>query len=293
MRLLLTGRQGQLGRELERTLRELGSVVATERTTLDLADLAAVGRAVRDAAPEVIVNAAAHTAVDRAEAEEALATRINAEAPAVLAEEAKRIGALLVHYSTDYVFDGGGRTPYTEDDACNPQSAYGRSKLAGERAVLASGCRCLVFRTSWVYSPEGRNFFLTIAGKVRAGQALRIVDDQVGVPTSAAFLARSTAMAIRGTRGGPPPHSLYHLVPAGAVSWHGFACEIAARLAPGAQISPISSSEYPQAAMRPKYSVMDSALARAELGIAVPHWTTLLDECVATYSKAQGYAPSR
>ena len=141
----------------------------------------------------------------------------------------------------------------------------------------------MIFRTSWVYSPQGSNFFLTIAGKVRAGQALRVVDDQVGVPTSAAFLARSTVAAIRRAAGAVPPRPLYHLVPDGTASWHGFACEIASRLAPGAAIAGIRSDEYPQAAARPKYSVLDSTRARVELGLPIPSWTGLLDECVASY----------
>ncbi len=281
MRILLTGRDGQVGWELERALPALGEVVATGRAELDLCDQDAIRRVVREAKPGVIVNAAAHTAVDKAESEEALATRINAEAPGVLAEEAKRLGALLVHYSTDYVFDGTKKSPYREDDPPNPQNAYGRGKLAGEKAILGSGCRCMILRTSWVYAPRGRNFFLTIARKARAGERLRVVDDQVGVPTTAAFLARATVGAIRVACASGIPRQLYHVVPSGETSWCGFARAIVARVAPGTGVSAIGSAEYPQAAKRPANSVLDGALARAELGVPDTPWEVLLDECVS------------
>ncbi len=281
MKILLTGRHGQVGWELERALPALGEVIATGRADLDLFDTTAIRRVMRDAKPDVIVNAAAHTAVDKAESEEGLATRINAEAPGVLAEEAKRLGALLVHYSTDYVFDGAKSSPYREDDPPNPQNAYGRSKLAGEKAILGAGCRCLILRTSWVYAPRGRNFFLTIARKARAGESLRVVDDQVGVPTTAAFLARATVGAIRIACTSGIPRQLYHVVPRGETSWCGFARAIVARVAPGGEVATIRSSEYPQAAKRPANSVLDGTLARAELGVSGTSWEALLDECVS------------
>ena len=281
MRILLTGRDGQVGWELERALPALGEVIATGRTELDLGDAAAIRWVVREAKPDVIVNAAAHTAVDRAESEPELAMRINGEAPGVLAREAKQLGALLVHYSTDYVFDGTKKSPYREDDPPNPQSAYGRSKLAGEKAILGSGCRCMILRTSWVYAPRGRNFFLTIAKKARAGERLRVVDDQVGVPTTAAFLARATVGAIRIACASGIPRQLYHVVPRGETSWCGFARAIVARVAPGGEVAAIRSAEYPQAAKRPANSVLDGTLARAEFGVPDTPWEALLDECVS------------
>src|SRR5690348_7330049 len=214
MRVLLTGRDGQVGWELERTLQALGSVVATDRATLDFADADAVRRTVREAKPQLIVNAAAYTAVDKAESEPELAMRINGVAPGVMAEEAKRLGALLVHYSTDYVFDGTKRSPYTEDDAPNPSSVYGHTKLEGEARIRACGCRHLVLRTSWVYGPRGKNFYLTIARKAAAGERLRVVADQRGVPTTSAFLAAQTAALLRKEASG-----LLNLVPSGETTW--------------------------------------------------------------------------
>ena len=197
MKILLTGRNGQVGWELERALAPLGEVVATDRSTLDLADPDAIRRVVREVKPEIIVNAAAYTAVDKAESEPELAMRINGFAPGVLAEEAKRLGALLVHYSTDYVFDGEKATPYVEEDEPNPINVYGRTKLAGERAIQASGCRHLILRTSWVYGARGKNFLLAILRKARDAQELRVVADQVGAPTSVELVARSTLAALR------------------------------------------------------------------------------------------------
>jgi dTDP-4-dehydrorhamnose reductase len=284
VKILLTGRDGQVGGELGRVLPGLGGaceVLATGRAELDLADHDALRRAVREAKPAVIINAAAYTAVDRAETEPALARRINAEAPGVLAEEAKRLGVLLVHYSTDYVFDGAKSAPWTEDDAPAPLNVYGETKLAGERAVLAAGGRCLILRASWVYAPRGRNFFLTIAAKARAGERLRVVDDQRGVPTSAAFIARATLQALRIATGAGLPRPLYHLAPTGDTTWCGFARAIAARVAPGAEVAAITSADYPQAAKRPANSVLDAAHARRDFGLPEASWESLLDECIA------------
>jgi dTDP-4-dehydrorhamnose reductase len=209
----------------------------------------------------------------------------------VLAEEAKRLGAFLVHYSTDYVFDGEKRTPYGETDLTNPLNEYGRSKLAGEQAILASGCRCLILRASWVYALRGKNFFLTIAKKATAGDVLRVVDDQVGVPTTAAFLARATVAALQENRGQTTIFSrrnrglspVYHVVPDGETSWCGFARAIVARIAPGCEVAAIRSSEYPQAARRPAHAVLDNRLAHAEIGLPPVGWESLLEECVAAY----------
>ena len=271
MKVLLTGRSGQVGFELARVLPPLGEVLSTGRGDLNLADADAIRRAVRAAKPQLIVNAAAYTAVDKAESEPEVAMRINASAPGVLAEEAKRLGAMLVHYSTDYVFDGTKRTGYVEDDAPNPLSVYGRSKLAGERAIRDSGCRHLILRTSWVYGPRGKNFFLTIAGKARAGERLRVVADQRGVPTTSAFLAEKTLALLAKDANG-----LLHLVPAGETTWYDFAREIVQLAASTSEVQPIKTGEFPVAARRPANSVLDNRKAAAILGAPMPDWRTLV-----------------
>ena len=263
MRVLLTGRDGQVGWELERLLAD---VVATDRAALDLRDAGAIARLVREARPEVIVNAAAYTAVDKAESEKELALLVNGVAPGVLAEEAKRLGALLVHYSTDYVFDGSKAGAYAEDDTPAPLNAYGASKLEGEQRIHASGCRHLILRTSWVYAPRGHNFYLTM--RKNAGRPLRVVDDQRGVPTSARFLAENTVTLI-----GKNAQGVLNLVPSGETTWYGFAREI---LGPQADLTPITSAEYPTPARRPANSRLDNARARRLLG-ALPDWRAVLD----------------
>jgi dTDP-4-dehydrorhamnose reductase len=260
VKVLLTGRNGQVGWELERLLEE---VVATDRSTLDLAG-DGISSFVSATKPEVIINAAAYTAVDRAETEKDAAFKVNGIAPGILAEEARRLGALLVHYSTDYVFDGTKQSAYVEEDRTNPVNAYGASKLEGEKRIRASGCRHLILRTSWVYAPRGRNFFLTMKN---AKQPLRVVDDQRGVPTSSRFLAEYTVSLIRKNVEG-----LLHLVPSGETTWYGFARAI---LGEGAAITPIRSSEYPTPARRPANSVLDNRKAAALLG-ALPDWKSVL-----------------
>ena len=271
MRILLTGRNGQVGWELERVLQASGELCATDRTSLDLNDNDAIRRTVRDVKPDVIINAAAYTAVDKAEAERELATQINAVAPGVLGEEAKRLGALLVHYSTDYVFDGNKRSPYTEDDTPNPLSHYARSKLEGERAISASGCRHLILRTSWVYGPRTRNFYRLIADKARANEPMRMVDDQTSVPTPSRFLAQHTAALLQRTVTG-----LLHLVPSGQATRYGFAREVVRALGSISHVEPARSSEFPSAAVRPMYSVLDNRRVAALLRATLPHWKSLL-----------------
>ena len=268
MRVLLTGRSGQLGAELERLL---DGVVATDRATLNLEDNDAIRGRVREVRPQVIVNAAAYTAVDRAESERELSMQVNAVAPGVLAEEAKRAGALLVHYSTDYVFDGGKRSPYTEDDAPNPLSHYARSKLEGERAVAASGCRHLIVRTSWVYGPRATNFYQIIRRKAEAGEPMRMVDDQTSVPTPAAFLALQTRNLIDRKAEG-----LLHLVPSGHATRYEFALEVVKKTASRSRVEPAKSGEFPSAAARPAWSVLDNRRAAALLGGALPEWRELV-----------------
>jgi dTDP-4-dehydrorhamnose reductase len=265
MKILLTGRDGQVGWELERALPALGEVIATDRAGLDIGDAGAIARLVDQIKPGLIVNAAAYTAVDKAETEKEAAMRVNGIAPGILAEEAKRLGALLVHYSTDYVFDGEKQAPYVEEDVPHPLGVYGASKLEGEKRVRAPGCRHLILRTSWVYGPRGRNFFLTMKG---AKQPLRVVDDQRGVPTSSAFLAEHTVALLKKDAGG-----IVHLVPSGETTWYGFARQI---LGDKAAITPIRSSEYQTAARRPANSILDNSKARRMLGRDLPDWRALL-----------------
>jgi len=220
MKILLTGSAGQLGRELKRSLAPLGELIACDRRQLDLADPDALRNALRNLAPTVIVNAAAYTAVDKAETETGLAEAINASAPGLLAEEAKRLGARLIHYSTDYVFDGTKASAYREDDATTPLSAYGRSKRQGELAIAASGARYLVLRTSWVYGLHGANFMKTMLRLGRERDELRVVGDQVGAPTWSRHLADATSHVLARKE---KSDGLYHLAAAGETSWHGYA----------------------------------------------------------------------
>ncbi len=278
MRILLTGRSGQVGWELEHSLAPLGEVIATDRAALDLANADAIGRAVREAKPELIVNAAAYTAVDKAEAQAELAMRINGVAPGVLAEEARRLGALLVHYSTDYVFDGAKRAPYLESDAPNPINLYGRSKLAGEQAIAASGARHLILRSSWVYGLRGRNFLLAILQRAQSGAALRVVDDQIGAPTWCRQIAEATAriVAARTDVGGT-----YNLSAGGETTWCGFARAIVALAGIETVVQPIATADYPTAAERPRYSVLDGARLARDCGISLPDWRDGLSRCMA------------
>jgi dTDP-4-dehydrorhamnose reductase len=271
LKILLTGRHGQVGWELERALPALGEVIPTDRTTLDLADPDAIRRVVRQTQPNVIVNAAAYTAVDKAESELELTTQVNATAPGVLAEEAKRLGALLVHYSTDYVFDGEKRSPYTEDDAPNPLSHYARTKLEGERAVSASGCRHLILRTSWIYGPRAANFYQVILRKAQAGEPMLMVDDQTSVPTPSDFLAETTVALIEKGASG-----LLHLVPSGAATRYEFACQVVQGTRSQRQVTAVSSAHFPSLARRPAYSVLHNRRAAELLGHGLPDWGELL-----------------
>lgn len=284
-RILLTGAQGQVGWELRRTLSPLGEVVAFDRSGLDLADPDRLRTVVREARPTLIVNAAAYTAVDRAEGEESLAARINADAPRVLAEEAQRAGTWLVHYSTDYVFDGSKSGAYMEDDAPNPVNAYGRTKLAGEQAIRAVGGRHLVFRTSWVYANRGGNFLRTMLRLGREREELRIVADQVGAPTWARVIAEATSLcAVQVLPGGGTADAkagIYHLVCGGSTSWHGFASaifETAGAKAP--RLVPIPAADYPTPAQRPANSVLDRSKLERVFGIVPPDWRAALEMCL-------------
>jgi len=272
VRILLTGRTGQVGSALERTLAPLGDVVSLDRAGLDLFDLKSIGKAIEKEKPEVIVNAAAYTAVDRAETEREAAFAVNAAAVGVLAEAAKKLDALLVHFSTDYVFDGNKPAPYLESDAPNPLNVYGQSKLEGERAVTASGCRHLIFRTSWVYGPRGRNFLLSILAAAREKPELRVVDDQRGAPTSSQAIARAVAFVLSNLSSGKVPGGVYHLSAAGQTTWHGFAREILERKGLEVPLVPISSAEFAAAARRPRNSMLDNANISGTFGITLPDW---------------------
>ena len=278
MRILLTGKSGQVGSALSKALAPLGDVIAWDRSQLDLADPDAIRAAVRAAKPRVIVNAAAYTAVDKAEAEEGVAMKINRDGPRTLAEEAAKGGALLVHFSTDYVFDGEKRAPYTENDVPRPLNAYGRSKLGGEQAILSSACRRLIVRTSWVYGPVGRNFPLTIMKAAKEHRELRVVDDQVGAPTSAGMLARALPEMIKRALDDASLDGLYHLSAAGEVSWYAFALAILARKGIEAAVQPVRSNQYEARVLRPHNSLLDNAKIRQDFGIRLPPWEEGLAE---------------
>jgi len=281
-RILLTGRNGQVGWELQRTLAPLGEVTAYGYAELDLADPGRLAAAIRDAKPDVIVNAAAYTAVDQAESDIETAMAINATAPGILAEEAKRLGALLVHYSTDYVFDGRKDSPYTEEDTPNPLNAYGRSKLAGEQAILTSDCRHVILRTSWVYGNRGRNFLRTMLRLAAERDELRVVNDQTGAPTWSRMIAEATALALARAE---PPLGLYHLASAGATTWHGFAAAILdltqASRSCQPRLSPCTTAEYPLPAARPPNSRLDCGRLAREAGLGLPDWKAALEFCLA------------
>ena len=279
---LVTGANGQLGFELARLLPPLGDVVAADRSRLDLADADAVVAAVRGSRPDVIVNAGAYTAVDLAEKEPDRAAAVNARAPGILAEEAKRIGAVLIHYSTDYVFDGARTSPYPESAPTAPLNVYGATKLDGERAIGAVGGVALVFRTSWVYGLRGKNFLLTIRRLAAERDELRIVADQIGVPNWCRTLAEAT---VRIAGAGPAPLAdragLYHLSATGAASWYDFARAIVGDVATP-RIVPIATADYPLAARRPAYGVLDTARFESTFGFALPDWRDVLARCLAS-----------
>jgi dTDP-4-dehydrorhamnose reductase len=272
VRILLTGRSGQVGHALERALAPLGELLACDRAALDLADLEAIRRVVREARPEVIVNAAAYTAVDRAESEREAAFRVNARAVAQLGEAAAACGALVIHYSTDYVFDGEKRGPYTEEDVPRPLNVYGESKLAGERALAAAGCRHFIFRTSWVYGPRGKNFLLTILAAAREKPELRVVDDQRGAPTSSLAIAEATARILCRAASRSAPGGVYHMSAAGETSWCGFARAILAEAGIVTPVTPIRTEEFPAAARRPKNSVLDNSSLSRVFEVSLEPW---------------------
>lgn len=296
IRVLVTGANGQVGAEVARELAGRAQVHALTRAELDLADPDRIVAVLREARPEVIVNAAAYTAVDRAETEEALAHAINAAAPGILGEEAKRLGAYVLHYSTDYVFDGTKEGAYLETDAVNPLSAYGRTKLEGERRLAASGCDHAVLRTEWVYGPRGKNFMFTMLRLAAERPELRVVDDQHGAPTSSLQLAKLTRALLEGPRGAIAARSIerlreasgiYHASAAGRTTWCGFAraiFEARARQAPGFKVPnvvPIPASAYPTPAKRPANSMLCCDKLEARLGERIGDWHDGLEEVLS------------
>ena len=293
MKLLLLGRNGQVGWELQRSLAPLGELIALDRQgdaggqglCGDLSRLDELARTVRALRPDVIVNAAAHTAVDKAESEPGQARLLNARAPQVLAREAAQIGALLVHYSTDYVFDGSGSAARKETEATAPLSVYGSSKLEGEQLIQASGCRHLIFRTSWVYAARGGNFAKTVLRLAQEREALSVIDDQWGAPTGADLIADVTAHAIRQLQRQPGDQGLYHLVAGGETTWHAYASHVIARareLAPDRpwkvqRIAAVPTSAFPTPAQRPHNSRLNTDRLQQTFGLRLPHWQAGVD----------------
>jgi len=283
VKILLTGTSGQVGYELHQALRGAAELVTPSRNEMDLANLAQIREFIQQVKPDIIINPGAYTAVDKAETEADLAMTINAHAPAVMAEEARKLGAAIVHYSTDYVFDGTKEGPYVEDDPTSPCNVYGKTKVAGEQAIQASGARHLILRTSWVYSLRGNNFLLTMLRLASQRDELRIVADQHGAPTWSRTIARTTARMLPAllAHDQPDMQGIYHLTAQGQSTWYGFARTIFEKAMPDRKLSviPIASSEYPVPAPRPKNSVMSSEKLMARFG-SLPAWQDALSECL-------------
>lgn len=279
-KILLTGKDGQVGWELQHTLAHLGQVHALDRNALDLQHPDKLRSIIRDYKPDLIVNAAAYTAVDKAESDLDVAQAINVTAPGIMAEEAKKIGAVFVHYSTDYVFDGTSSKPYLEADPTNPLNAYGRTKLEGEKAVQAVDGKYLIFRTSWVYGMRGKNFLLTMLRLANEKDSLRIVQDQIGAPTWSRLISETTAeiLSLKDVKG------IFNLTSSGSTSWLGFA-EAIFELYPNAKapiLQGISTAEYPLPAMRPKYSVLSHDKIKSTFNLVLPNWKESLKLCIGT-----------
>ena len=296
MKVLLLGKGGQLGWELQRSLAPLGQVLALDFDSTegcgDFTRPEALAATVRAYAPQLIVNAAAHTAVDKAESEPELVRQINATAPAALAREAQALGAWLVHYSTDYVFDGSGQQPWRESDVPAPLNVYGQTKLEGERAILAACPRHLIFRTSWVYAARGNNFAKTMLRLAAEREQLQVIDDQIGAPTGADLLADVTALAVRQVVSAARPDDwagLYHLAAAGQTSWHGYASHVIAqarRIQPQLSlkvkdIKPVPTTAFPTPARRPHNSRLDTSQLKARFGLHLPPWQQGVDRMLA------------
>lgn len=280
-KILLIGKTGQVGWELERTLCNLGSLVSVGRNTMDLTNPDSIQSVIQNIKPEIIVNAAAYTAVDKAEDENDIARKVNGVAPGIIAEEAKRYNATLIHYSTDYVFDGNKTTPYSEYDTPNPRSVYGITKLEGEKAIESAGIPHLILRTSWVYGTRGKNFLLTIQRLARERDTLSIVDDQKGSPTWSRLIAEATSQILVHLRNNSinDLNGIYHLTCSNETSWYGFAKKILDYTYNGKNnisLHPIPSEQYPTPAARPMYSVLDNNKLNQNFGIKLPDWDTAL-----------------
>ena len=286
MRILVTGTSGQVGWELRRSLSSLGEVITPSRAELDLGRPETIAPYLQNVQPQIIVNPAAYTAVDKAESEPLLAAIINGESVAALAAGCARLDALLLHYSTDYVFDGSKTSAYEVDDAPQPVSMYGRSKLQGEDAIRASGCRHVIARTSWVYGPRGKNFLLTMLKLARERDSLRVVADQFGAPTSSRLIADVTAQLIaRIAPGAVPQAALVHLSGAGRTSWHGFASRIVEwgaelGLCKAVPVMPITTADYPTPAQRPVNSSLSLTAIEQAYGMQMPQWEHTLRLCL-------------
>ncbi len=293
-RILITGADGQLGWELQRTFAPLGEIVALDRNGLDLTSADAIRERCREIAPALILNAAAYTAVDKAESEQEVAMSINGIAPGILAEEANRFDVPLIHYSTDYVFDGKATQPYRESDATAPQSVYGRTKLAGEVAVAATAKRHLILRTSWLYGNRRQNFFLTMLRLAKERDELRVVADQIGSPTWVHSVSRhsSRCVSIEGNRLELTiPPGIYHLTAAGSTSWHGFASAILASVPVeerrATRVVPLTTAEYPTPARRPAFSVLSVEKIEHALTVTIDGWQQQLAQCFAERNQAR------
>lgn len=286
-KILIIGKMGQVGWELQRTLATQGQVIAIDREQIDLADPSSIVHTIRDIQPNIIVNAAAYTAVDKAEQEKELALAINGIAPGILAEEAKRLGAMLVHYSTDYVYSGKASTPYCETDETAPQNIYGHSKLVGDLAIQAVGGTFLILRTSWVYAARGKNFLLTMLKLAKEREQLKIVSDQIGAPTWARLIAQATAQMLTDPQS-KDKSGVYHLTAAGETSWHAFAQAIFLHSKQQGhkvpEVLPIPASEYPTPAKRPQCSVLSNGKLLQTFGIQMPRWDVGLDLCMQEFT---------
>jgi dTDP-4-dehydrorhamnose reductase len=300
MKVLLTGGAGQLGRALSGALSQLGEVIALDRRGLDLCDTEAITQTIVALRPDAVVNAAAHTAVDQAESERDLAYRVNARAPEIMAHAARKVGSVLVSYSTDYVFDGRGSGAYSENHAARPINVYGQTKLAGEQAIAASGCDHLIFRTSWLYSTEGRNFLMTVIGLARDRSELRVVNDQVGAPTWTRWVAQSTAVVLRdymSRRGSAAAlNGVYHMTAAGETTWFAFASAIVEAVAAregraSPPVIPITSEEYASPAARPVRSVLSNAKLRRVFGVDQTPWNDQLADCLRDRPRSESCEP--
>ncbi|MBN1378986.1 MAG: dTDP-4-dehydrorhamnose reductase [Gammaproteobacteria bacterium] len=301
IRILLVGKNGQIGWELQRTLSALGELIATDRQSLDLANVDMIRKVVNDIKPQLIVNASAYTAVDQAESEFEAAMTVNAIAPGILADEAKKIGAALIHYSTDYVFDGKKASPYHEEDICSPLNIYGESKKAGEIAIQNSGCVYIVLRTSWIYGNRGKNFLKSIVNLSKQKHELKIVDDQIGSPTWCRSVAEYSTQIIKSYLRRSfflgkmeKDAGIYHISATNHVSWYGFAERILKEYSRNsgcalAKLVPITTSEYPLPAKRPKYTVLSNDKINKVFGIKMPAWEDMLTMCLSEMYQTESF----